>query len=330
MTYKIMIKQHNVTGLKYLCITKKDDYAKYHGSGSYWTKHIKKHGFDVTTTVLDETDDLNELQRLGEYYSKKYNVVENPEFANLIPERGYAYPNDDPFYKYNKKDKAELYKQIAETNRKLWSDKSSEEIEEHSLKMKKVWSDMSDEDYDLVCSKLKSLWDNENNDPIGMDHVGIGYGEKRRKNYSIKMKDVRKNKSDSELKEWNSNIAKGRLAMSVEAKERRKEKILDFWDANEELKQFNNKKMSEERQGIDNPYAKVVEYKGIKYTKMKFEKEFGKVDKFANDPYFKKLYSDEIKEYPILTCPYCGKQSDPHKSQSAFKRWHFEHCKFKK
>ena len=78
MTYKIMIKQHNVTGLKYLCITKKDDYANYHGSGSYWLKHIKKHGFDVTTTVLAETDDLDELRRLGEYYSEKYNVVENP------------------------------------------------------------------------------------------------------------------------------------------------------------------------------------------------------------------------------------------------------------
>ena len=34
VTYKLMIKQHNITGLKYLCITKKDDYVKYTGSGS--------------------------------------------------------------------------------------------------------------------------------------------------------------------------------------------------------------------------------------------------------------------------------------------------------
>lgn len=330
MTYKIMIKQHNVTGLKYLCITKKDDYANYHGSGSYWLNHIKKHGFNVTTTVLAETDDLDELRRLGEYYSEKYNVVENPEFANLIPERGYAYPNDDPFYKYNKKDKKELYNQIVESNRKVWKEKSAEEIEEHSRKMKKVWRDMSDEDYHAVRMKHKSLWDIDNHNPSGIDRIGIGYGEERRNAYSTKMRDVRKNKSDSELKEWNNNIAKGRLAMSPEAKERRKEKILEFWNANEELKQANNKKMSEERQGFGNPMAKVVEYNGVKYTKVKFEKEFGKVEKFENDPNFKKLYVDKHKEYPILTCPHCGKQSDPNKLPAAFRRWHFEHCKFKK
>lgn len=32
-TYKLMIKTHNVTGKKYLCITRRDDYISYKGSG---------------------------------------------------------------------------------------------------------------------------------------------------------------------------------------------------------------------------------------------------------------------------------------------------------
>lgn len=37
----LMIKQHEITGLKYLCKTTRKDPLKYNGSGRYWKPHIK-------------------------------------------------------------------------------------------------------------------------------------------------------------------------------------------------------------------------------------------------------------------------------------------------
>jgi len=50
--YYLYIKTHNITGLKYLGYTKRKDPYKYKGSGDYWTKHINKHGYDVTTEIF--------------------------------------------------------------------------------------------------------------------------------------------------------------------------------------------------------------------------------------------------------------------------------------
>ena len=89
MTYRLMIKTHNDTGLKYLCVTSKDNYELYKGSGVYWKNHIKEYGADITTEVLFETDDDDDLTQMGLKYSAAYDVVESSEWANLIPESGY-------------------------------------------------------------------------------------------------------------------------------------------------------------------------------------------------------------------------------------------------
>lgn len=83
----LYLKTHNKTGLKYLGKTTKDPY-RYKGSGKYWTRHIKIHGYDVTTEILAECNDTVELRAVGEYYSLLFNIVENPMFANLRPESG--------------------------------------------------------------------------------------------------------------------------------------------------------------------------------------------------------------------------------------------------
>ena len=38
--YTLMIKTHNITGLKYLCKTVNSEPHKYMGSGKYWKKHF--------------------------------------------------------------------------------------------------------------------------------------------------------------------------------------------------------------------------------------------------------------------------------------------------
>jgi hypothetical protein len=86
--YTLYIKTHNKTGLKYLGQTSKQDPHKYAGSGTYWLKHLAKHGYDYTTEILKECHSKEELKTLGLYYSNLWNIVENKEWANLQPERG--------------------------------------------------------------------------------------------------------------------------------------------------------------------------------------------------------------------------------------------------
>jgi len=88
MTHKLLIKTHNKTGLKYLCYTQKEDHNSYHGSGLRWKRHIKKHGYDVSTFLILETDDFEVLKTKGLEFSKLYDVVDSNEWANMIPESG--------------------------------------------------------------------------------------------------------------------------------------------------------------------------------------------------------------------------------------------------
>jgi hypothetical protein len=48
----LCIKTHTVTGLKYFCKTTKNDYHSYPGSGIYWRRHLKEHGWSFTTELL--------------------------------------------------------------------------------------------------------------------------------------------------------------------------------------------------------------------------------------------------------------------------------------
>ena len=83
----LYLKQHNKTGLKYLGQTKHDP-ATYKGSGTRWLNHLKKHGDDVTTEILIECNNDESLSSWGLHYSMVWDIVNNENFANLIPERG--------------------------------------------------------------------------------------------------------------------------------------------------------------------------------------------------------------------------------------------------
>jgi len=87
MSIYLYLKQHNTTGLKYLGQTTKDPFT-YQGSGKHWVRHIKKHGYDVTTIILYETIYKEERKEQGLYYSDLWNIVDSNDFANLIPEGG--------------------------------------------------------------------------------------------------------------------------------------------------------------------------------------------------------------------------------------------------
>lgn len=90
--YYLYVKTHNKTGLKYLGKTKKDPHI-YQGSGTLWRRHIRKHGYDVTTEILFESDDLEIFKAKCLYYSNLWNIVESKEWANLVEENGVGGSN---------------------------------------------------------------------------------------------------------------------------------------------------------------------------------------------------------------------------------------------
>jgi hypothetical protein len=93
MTIYLYKKTHNITGLQYLGKTERDPF-KYKGSGEKWVPHIKKHGYDVTTEILKECKNNEELKYWGLYYSDLWDVVNARDkngkktWANLKPESG--------------------------------------------------------------------------------------------------------------------------------------------------------------------------------------------------------------------------------------------------
>ena len=60
----------------------------YKGSGVYWRRIIKKHNPQIITTILGHYKTNEELRVDGIFYSKKFNIIEDPTWANLIEEIG--------------------------------------------------------------------------------------------------------------------------------------------------------------------------------------------------------------------------------------------------
>lgn len=95
MKHYLMIKTHRKTRLKYLCkksTNNRESCFTYLGSGKYWKYHIRKHGPDIETSIIEECGTKEELIQKGIEWSKKLNVIESNEFANLVIERGDGGP----------------------------------------------------------------------------------------------------------------------------------------------------------------------------------------------------------------------------------------------
>lgn len=88
MSIYLYIKTHNKTGLKYLGKTSRKDPHAYTGSGKYWLRHLDKHGYDYSTEIIFSCSCPQQFKKTALEYSKKYNIVESKEWANLVNEQG--------------------------------------------------------------------------------------------------------------------------------------------------------------------------------------------------------------------------------------------------
>jgi hypothetical protein len=86
-----MIKTHNVTGMKYLCKKSTLDIKycySYTGSGLFWKRHLKKYGVNISTSIIEVCDTIEEIREKALMWSKHFDVVNSLEWANLIHENG--------------------------------------------------------------------------------------------------------------------------------------------------------------------------------------------------------------------------------------------------
>jgi hypothetical protein len=158
--YKLYVKTHNKTGLKYLGFTKLNPY-KYKGSGIYWVRHLNIHGNDVSTDVIFESTSKADIQSMGIHYSNLWNVVDDSHWANLKPETGEggASPRTT-----ETKEKIRTYQK-----QKQWTDRAKLTRLENCIKNAKVrkgksWSDKMRQsrlekyitkNYDIALSVIK-------------------------------------------------------------------------------------------------------------------------------------------------------------------------------
>ena len=90
LKYKLMIKTHFETGMNYLCITSKNNYLSYKGSGTKWRKLLKERESKIYTFLLYTTDSLTDLSIASSYFSILFDLPNNENFANSIAELGYT------------------------------------------------------------------------------------------------------------------------------------------------------------------------------------------------------------------------------------------------
>lgn len=139
MPIYLYVKTHNQTGLKYLGKTTATDPHAYPGSGLIWQGHLKKHGSDYSTKILLETEDPEEIQLVGQYYSALWNIVESDEWANLQPEEGQGFASGK--YHHSKRPdyinpaKQEENRQRASDRMKSLGDKHISKTEEFKVNM---------------------------------------------------------------------------------------------------------------------------------------------------------------------------------------------------
>lgn len=85
----LYVKRHAITGLKYFGKTTKSDPCKYPGSGSYWKRHINKHGKEhIETIELWQFDNVEACSAFALEFSRTNEIIESDEWANLIEENG--------------------------------------------------------------------------------------------------------------------------------------------------------------------------------------------------------------------------------------------------
>lgn len=150
----LLLKQHEKTGLKYLCYhfgTKENCYT-YTGSGKYWLDHIRKHGKKyIKTNILEVKETREDLVEHGIRFSNLFNVVNSTEFANLTIEccQTTAEPLQRP----------EVREKALETRQKRWKEYGLND-KELTGRLKGVQKMGTKKSREKAAASMKQTWNN--------------------------------------------------------------------------------------------------------------------------------------------------------------------------
>ena len=170
----LYLKTHCITGKKYIGQTVRNPY-KYKGSGVLWNEHLMEFGNFVDTVILYESTDMNEFSEVAYRYSIEFDVVNNPEFLNMIHEDGNNLAGDcNPNYKDGKfvgrLSDEKLYKKLDQDKFKTrWSDDNKKERDKARMRFSyyKKTGNLTMAEYEwnkwyalseFVDNNRKSLW----------------------------------------------------------------------------------------------------------------------------------------------------------------------------
>lgn len=148
MTIYLYIKTHNDTGIKYFGKTTKKDPHKYTGSGKYWKRHLKKHGSNYSTEIVATFEDESSCQEFALNFSKKHNIVDSDEWANLQEENGLdGAPTGHAGHKFTQ----EQLQKMSEASKQRWEDPEFKKL----MSEKQKWSDQRKEEQSLRLTGIK-------------------------------------------------------------------------------------------------------------------------------------------------------------------------------
>ena len=85
----LYIKRHKLTGKCYFGKTTKSDPINYSGSGKYWIRHLRVHGYNHVETLWYKLfTDQEELTRVALEFSRQQDIVNSDLWLNLREENG--------------------------------------------------------------------------------------------------------------------------------------------------------------------------------------------------------------------------------------------------
>lgn len=108
-----------MTGLKYFGKTTCNNPEKYKGSGIYWKRHLKIHGYNVTTEIFGKYDDIELCEIAATKFSIENNITNSPLWANLQDENG---KDGAPVNHVGHKFTNDQLKRISESSKARWAD----------------------------------------------------------------------------------------------------------------------------------------------------------------------------------------------------------------
>jgi hypothetical protein len=137
----LYIKTHNTTGLKYFGKTVSNR-KQYRGSGTYWIRHLKKYGNDVSTEIVGYFTDEIWCMLFALEFSIINDIVNSKKWANLMLENGIC--GGDTFSYKSTEDKLSINEKRRITFNKLSDQEKEEYRKKNSVGVRKFIEENKD------------------------------------------------------------------------------------------------------------------------------------------------------------------------------------------